>query len=493
MSGSISPGGSSAASPLSSPKTSQAPAPAAAGAAAPPAATSSASPLSNAAANDTVGTVLAAIATSLSDAIRTLMFADKRQWGPDEFEQTRALEEALDEAKRDFQAMSRLVNGQFFYERDRNSKSVEELRNLNTRFSFHGQNFKDWSRAGGPINPTWVLETVALRRDLHRTQCRAACRIFATGPGPARCLGAFQVQRRQRELQGLVAPTAAPGSASSGRRESTRTKKDDDGVESIGMLSPGAATAIDLEQGVAVSHAPNQPRHQQMLSPQLKPGFLMSPPPGKGGGAHSPNGNNSAGQQNEQLQPPQAQPASPPPQGPQATPFGLEALVPECNAIGGFEKFGDRDVAFACDYCDGFLVWEDLDRMPSRTRNLEQQLQHPSTANGGYGYYGGYPDWQAEALSVSTGEPKCVVFAPVAIANHLPPDNGDWRARVMCPYCDEYTYFEQGEEGGETRYAQDEEGLLGLIEFQEHLEWYHGAGLLPMPTMPTKKTNCAVM
>ncbi|KLU89934.1 hypothetical protein MAPG_08901 [Magnaporthiopsis poae ATCC 64411] len=337
------------------------------------------------------------------------MFADKRQWGPDEFEQVRALEEALDEAKRDFQAMSRLVSGQFFYERDRNSKSVEELRNLNTRLSFHRPN-------------------------------------------------------------------------------------------AIGMLSPGAAAAIDLEQGVVITHAPpNQPRHQQTLGQQLQPGFLKSPPPGKGGGGvHSAaNGNHGTGQQQPEQphpQPQQAQPSSPPPpQGPQANPFGLEALVPECNAIGGFEKFGDRDVAFACDYCDGFLVWEDLDRMPSRTRNLELRLQHPSTANGGYGYYGGYPDWQAEALSVSTGEPKGVVFAPVAIANHLPPDNGDWRARVLCPYCDEYTYFDQGEEGGETKYAQDDRGLLGMTEFQEHLEWYHGAGLLPMPSMPTKKTNCTVM
>lgn len=49
------------------------------------------------------------------------MFADKRQWGPDEFEQVRALEQALDEARRDFQELSPLVNGQFYYENDRRS------------------------------------------------------------------------------------------------------------------------------------------------------------------------------------------------------------------------------------------------------------------------------------------------------------------------------------------------------------------------------------
>ena len=72
---------------------------------------------------DTVGSLLAAIANSLQDALRILMFADKRGWGPDEFEQVRALEEALDEAKKDFQDMAPLVNGQFYYENDRRRTS----------------------------------------------------------------------------------------------------------------------------------------------------------------------------------------------------------------------------------------------------------------------------------------------------------------------------------------------------------------------------------
>ena len=68
---------------------------------------------------DSVGTVLADIATLLADGRRILSLADKRHWGPDEHELVRALELALDEAKRDFQELSPLVNGQSHYEHDR--------------------------------------------------------------------------------------------------------------------------------------------------------------------------------------------------------------------------------------------------------------------------------------------------------------------------------------------------------------------------------------
>lgn len=67
---------------------------------------------------DTVGSLLAGIATAVTDALTAMRFADKRQWGPDEFEQVRALERALDEAKRDFQQLSALVNGQSYYTGD---------------------------------------------------------------------------------------------------------------------------------------------------------------------------------------------------------------------------------------------------------------------------------------------------------------------------------------------------------------------------------------
>lgn len=69
---------------------------------------------------DTVGNLLADIANLVSEGLRIFSFADKRQWGPDEHEQTRALQEVLEEAKKDFQELSPLLNGQFQYEHDRN-------------------------------------------------------------------------------------------------------------------------------------------------------------------------------------------------------------------------------------------------------------------------------------------------------------------------------------------------------------------------------------
>lgn len=67
----------------------------------------------------TVGTLLADIANSISDSLRILNLSDKRHWGEEEHDQVRALEDVLDEARKDFQEMSPLVNGQFQYENDR--------------------------------------------------------------------------------------------------------------------------------------------------------------------------------------------------------------------------------------------------------------------------------------------------------------------------------------------------------------------------------------
>lgn len=63
--------------------------------------------------------MLAGIAVLIGDALRIMGLADKRQWGDDEQEQVRLLEGALDEAKKDFQELSQLVNGQYYYENDR--------------------------------------------------------------------------------------------------------------------------------------------------------------------------------------------------------------------------------------------------------------------------------------------------------------------------------------------------------------------------------------
>lgn len=66
-----------------------------------------------------VGSLLAAIATYVVEGLRILSLSDKRQWTEDEYEQVRALERVLDEAKKDFQDLSPLVNGQVYYENDR--------------------------------------------------------------------------------------------------------------------------------------------------------------------------------------------------------------------------------------------------------------------------------------------------------------------------------------------------------------------------------------
>lgn len=69
--------------------------------------------------NESVGSILADIANAVNNTLRILMFADKTHWASDEFEQVRAVEDALDEAKRDFQELGPLVKGSFYYENDR--------------------------------------------------------------------------------------------------------------------------------------------------------------------------------------------------------------------------------------------------------------------------------------------------------------------------------------------------------------------------------------
>lgn len=68
---------------------------------------------------DSVGKLLAAIANLIAEGLHILNLADKRQWGQDEYEQVRALSVVLDDAKKDFQFLSPLVNGQIYYETDR--------------------------------------------------------------------------------------------------------------------------------------------------------------------------------------------------------------------------------------------------------------------------------------------------------------------------------------------------------------------------------------
>ncbi|KAK7731754.1 hypothetical protein SLS53_008698 [Cytospora paraplurivora] len=409
--------------------------------------------------NVTVGSLLADIAIALDDSIRTLNFADRQHWGPDEFEQVRALEDALDEAKEDFQQLGPLLKGSFYYENDRRPESIDELSSLRTDFLNHAQTFKHWIRQGGPIDPLWIRETARLKRNLRRAQRRAAARIFASqradvvGGPDQRCLGAFEVYRRQRLLD--ERRREYEDQQKNSRYESTRD-------ELAGQQGQKPQRVQSWEQGTPVmgAHMADAVEMGQLGNAQQ---YSQQPDGGPKGARKS----TAAATTTETTAIPKTA---------QTTP--LEELVPACNLVGHFERFGDRDVAFACDFCDGFVVWEDLARMPSE--------RDPAAAAAGVT---GQPNWQARGKSLATAEDKTVVFAPLAIANHVPPDPGDWQARMLCPYCDDYNYYEQGEED-ETKYVQDERGFGSLDEFQAHLEWYHTS--TAMPGLPSAK-NCVVM
>ncbi|GKT58685.1 hypothetical protein ColTof4_10316 [Colletotrichum tofieldiae] len=334
----------------------------------------------------TVGSLLAAIATLISDGLRIFQLADKRQWGPDEHEQLRLLEDVLDDAKKDFQELSVLVNGQRYYMNDRKPHSIAELRVLHSKFELHVANFKDWARIGGPINPVWARDTTELRRELHRAQCRAARRIFAAEQETsARCLGAFLVYRKQREWRNRP----------------------------------------------ALNEEEHHRRH-------------------------------------------------------------VEEVV-ACNTIGKFERFGDGNIAFVCDFCDGHLVWEDLESMPS-LRAAEESSTSPISPTSPTSPTAQMPHWQATGFTASKRrEEKTVVFAPLAIASHMAPYQGDWVARLLCPFCDEAPYTEGGNDDDDMRNPLDDSGFEDLQAFQEHLDWQHTAASIPAVPLPKAAKECLVM
>ncbi len=186
-------------------------------------------------------------------------------------------------------------------------ESLQELRTLRLKFETHAQNFRDWVRTGGPVNPIWARETGDLKRQLHRAQRRAARRIFAaTHQESRRCLGAFQVYREQRRI------------------EAERRQKDH---ERDGL-------------------PPWQQQSQQAEEDE------------------------AARQRGELL-------------GDPVRRSNLEALVPACNAVGRFERFGERDIVYICDYCDGHLVWEDLASMPAARMPLAPGDTQPNWQAGG--------------------------------------------------------------------------------------------------------------
>jgi hypothetical protein len=155
--------------------------------------------------------------------------------------------------------------------------------------------------------------------------------------------------------------------------------------------------------------------------------------------------------------------------------------------VGRFERLGQDDgIAFVCDFCDGYLVWPDLREMPSSRRPTRDGLEPQSATSV---HAATQDNWQAIGFSASDETEKNIVFAPVAIANHMPPEPGDWQAALLCPYCDDYVSYEQGDEDMDAvKWNQDEAGFQSVKEFQEHLEWSHGA-----PSTATSTNNCVVM
>ncbi|CRK47017.1 hypothetical protein BN1723_001292 [Verticillium longisporum] len=295
--------------------------------------------------------------------------------------------------------------------------SLNELRTLKTNFQFHTTNFRDWARQGGPINPIWARDTLDLRRQLHRAQCRAARRIFATKQeaSSSRCLGAFLVYRKQRAWTLRDRKKAA---------EASRT-------------AAGATTPGQEPQQPPTPRTPTQPHRHRRQGSTLVPNDDRI-------------ADSAADDSFEDHR------------------RHLEELA-ACNAVGNFERFGDRDIAFVCDFCDGHIVWEDLEGMPS-LRTVDEELvaaaavETPDVADAPPGPRIARPfpqetppgivHWQATGFSVSTHTEKSVVFAPLAIANHVAPAQGDWVAQLRCPACDEppadYTppEGEEEDEGG---------------------------------------------
>lgn len=404
---------------------------------------------------ETIGTLLAAIAHLITDGLRILSLADKRQWGLDEQEQVHALERVLDDAKKDFQGLSPLVNGQIYYENDRKRKSfilsyrllhdsvlvlsrtwcpwtsirhvngvakaerrrninivnlslgdgrmltqvfsdesIEELRLLRLKFDAHIQNLRDWSRSGGPINPIWVRETHGLQTELHRAQCRAARRIFTSEKeASARCLGAFLVYRKQRQW--------------ANKRPSERE--------------------VD---------------HQNKAR---------------------------------------------------------EELV-ACNSIGSFERFGDGDVAFICDYCDGHMIWEDLENMPSIRTAHEAEMAptspdsatSPTSPTSPVAPAAQTPQWQATGFTAHGHREKQIVYAPVVIANHIVPQHADYIAGLICPYCEELAGEPKEEYDEEEEYRPDN-CFEDVAALQEHLEWEHNIASQTSSLPLSGADNCVLM
>lgn len=160
----------------------------------------------------------------------------------------------------------------------------------------------------------------------------------------------------------------------------------------------------------------------------------------------------------------------------------LEELV-TCATHGSFQRFNDSDIAYVCDFCDGHLIWEDLDTMPTvRTMAPEAPTLPPPR--------GTNPNWQATGISVCTREKKQVIFPSTAVANHGVPRPGDWQARLICPFCEESGETPLDEDDDDDPWRPDVE-FEDVDALQEHMEWEH-----PTPAATATaaaSSSCVVM
>lgn len=98
------------------------------------------------------------------------------------------------------------------------------------------------------------------------------------------------------------------------------------------------------------------------------------------------------------------------------------------------------------------------------------------------------PKWQATGFSCSKHAEKQVVFAPVAIANHVAPQTGDWHAGILCPFCEHVEPRDKDDEEDEWK---PEHSFEDIATFQEHLEWQHTAA--PTGTLASATKSCSLM
>lgn len=154
-----------------------------------------------------------------------------------------------------------------------------------------------------------------------------------------------------------------------------------------------------------------------------------------------------------------------------------------CTRIGSFTRF-EEDVAFICDFCDGHLIWTDLENVPTGRTPPYRPTGRPNDTH-----------WQATGLTCSGAEEKTVIFAPVVVANHITPLHGDWQAKLTCPFCEELSEQPQDKDDEEAVYRPDDV-FEDVAELQAHLEWEHGRSSTlvgaPLAALPTSAT-CSVM